>query len=322
MILKIWLNVPPLVGVLESYSPDLFICRTISLTRTCTLVPLLRECACSRRGFLDLSAALYLFFLSQYSIPPSDDPRSIFWFSCTKPWIHNVSLNIRIRTFLLLTLYPFLTVSLADIDNYITLFQNLSSLFPRSHFKHTVGVNGPAMMRSLRYDLSGLRDDLDECTLHLTEAILLPALSVDGCGLSSVPLLFQLASALLQRSKQFEQTRAEDVFYSIQYLHYLQALPLDSSGVLRNDVTGLLVESLGLQFGLGTQNTTRNVKEMVVHCRELLASDILTDFPITAFLSLSLAIQVEHFRGRHVQSVYDAIECLRQAVKLCPPHSH
>ena len=139
------------------------------------------------------------------------------------------------------------------------------------------------MMRSLRYDLSGLRDDLDKCTLHLTEAILLPPLSVDECGLSSVPLLIQLALALLQRSKQFEQTRAGDVFYSIQYLHYLQALPLDSSGVLRSDVTGLLVEALGLQFGLGTQDTTRNVEEMVVHCRELLASDVSTDFPITAF---------------------------------------
>jgi tetratricopeptide (TPR) repeat protein len=171
----------------------------------------------------------------------------------------------------------------------------------------------------LRYGLSGQKEDVDKCITHFTEAILLPPISVAGPGLNIVHLLFILASTLLQRSETFEQP--DDVQASIKYLLYLRGLPLDSSSVPKNDVTNPLIEGLYLQVKLGSPDVTRNMEEMVALCRELLASDISTDFPTTAFSYLSHTICTALCRGRHVESVGEAIECIRDAVKVCPPHS-
>ncbi|KAH9055403.1 hypothetical protein EDB87DRAFT_1688265 [Lactarius vividus] len=213
-----------------------------------------------------------------------------------------------------------LQVSIDDIDDRITFFQGTRSQFPRSHCIHIVGVQGLARVRFMRYGWSGEKEDLDKCILHFTEAILLPPIPTAAPGLNIVDLLFRLASALLHRSKKFEQL--DDVRCAVEYLRRLRALPLDSFGVLRKKVTESLVEALYFHVHLGTQDPRRNIEEMLVLFRELLASEISTDFPTAAFTSLCLAIQTKPFRGRHGPLLDEVIGCLRDAVKACPPHSH
>ena len=136
-------------------------------------------------------------------------------------------------------------------------------------------------------------------------------------GLNTVELLFRLISALFRRSKKFEQL--DDVQYAIEYLRYLRGLPLDSFDIPRNKVIELLIEALCFHVQL-TEDATRNMEEVVALCRELLASDISTDFPAAAFSSLYPAIHTELFRGRRGQLLDEAIGFLRDAVKVCPPH--
>ncbi len=172
----------------------------------------------------------------------------------------------------------------------------------------------------MRYGWSEEKEDLDKCILHFTEAILLPPLPMAGVGFNIIELLFRLASALLNRSKKFGQL--DDVRYAIEYLRYLRGLPLDSFDVLRNKATESLIEALCLHVQLGTRDATRNIEEVLVLCHELLASDISTGFPTAAFTSLYPAIHAELFRGRHGPLLDEAIGCLRDAVKVCPPHLH
>jgi CHAT domain-containing protein len=168
--------------------------------------------------------------------------------------------------------------------------------------------------------LSKEKKDLDKCILHSTEAILLPPLPVAGPALNIFELLFQLASSLLHRSKASEQL--DGVQSAIAHLRYLRNLHLDSFGVPRRKVTGSLIEALGLLVQLDTQDAARNMEEMLVLCRELLAADISTDFPAAAFTSLYPAIHTGIFQGNHGPFVDEAIECLRGAVKACPRHLH
>ena len=136
--------------------------------------------------------------------------------------------------------------------------------------------------------MSRQKDDHDRSIVHYSKAICLPPVSGVTPSLSIVEPLFYLAYALLERSKKFEQP--EDVKYSIEYLRYLQGLPLGSFNVSRNGVTTSLIRALGTQ--VGAEGGTQNIKEMVILCRELLTSDISADFPIGAFTSLDQTIRV------------------------------
>ena len=214
------------------------------------------------------------------------------------------------------------TVSLPDIDSYIAIAQNSLSIFPRSDQTYIGWVHVLVKARLLRYNLSQQKEDLDKYILHGTEAIVLPPISEsqDGLALNIVQLFFHLAHALVERSRKFKQP--EDVRYSIEYLRYLRRLPLESSEVPRNDVTISLIRALATQVRLDIGDGTRDIKEMVVLCRELLTSNILTDFPIGAFQSLNQSVDFEVTRGRPICLLDDVIECLRDAVKVCPPDSY
>jgi CHAT domain-containing protein/tetratricopeptide (TPR) repeat protein len=177
------------------------------------------------------------------------------------------------------------------------------------------------LARFARYKRSQLKEDLDKSILYHTEAIIFhPPVSQPELSLDVVQVLFFLARALLERSQEFEQL--EGVKYSIEYLRYLRGLPLDSFDVSGNDVTTLLIQALTTQVKLDIGDGTRNIKEMVVLCRELLASYTSADFPIGAFDFLSHAVDVEFDRGQPIQFLDEVIECLQDAVKVCPPDSY
>ncbi len=192
------------------------------------------------------------------------------------------------------------------------------SLYPRSHLYHTIGVYILAMARFARCSLSQQKEDLDKSIVHYTEAIFLPPVS--RTGLNVVQLLFRLSFALLVRSEKFKQPH--DIKYSIEYLRYLRGLPLGSFDLPRNTVTSSLIRALGIRVESEAGDGTRNIKEMVVLCRELLTSNISAGFPVAAFMSLNEAVNAEFDRGRPVQSLDEAIQFLRDAVRMYPPGSH
>ncbi|KAH9005587.1 CHAT domain-containing protein [Lactarius hatsudake] len=219
------------------------------------------------------------------------------------------------------TVSPFLTVSITDIDDRIAIAQNLLSRYPRFHPEHINGVHTLADARFARYKLSQQKEDLDKSILHCTEAILLQPVSRDGLSSYIVELLYDLAFTLLRRSERFE--RPEDVKYAIKYLRYLRGLPvpLDSLGIPGNTVTRSLVKALAVQVKLESGDGTRNIEEMVALCRELLTTNISTDDFAFAFPPLYEALDAEFNRGP-VQSLDEIIECLRDAVKMCPLNSY
>jgi CHAT domain-containing protein len=222
------------------------------------------------------------------------------------------------------TVYPVLTGSIADIDDEIAFLQNSLSR-PRSRSGHTIGVHRLALARFVRYKLSQLKDDLDKSILYYTEAIFLPPVSQHEVQLDPTldvaPVFFHLALTLLVRSSDFAQS--EDIKYSIKYLRYLRGLLLDSFDlrVPRNLITASLIHALAAQVKLDVGDGTQNIKEMVVLCRELLTSKS-TDVPISAFKSLDQAAGAEFNRGLPIQLLDEVIECLRDAVEVCPLGSY
>ena len=189
----------------------------------------------------------------------------------------------------ILVIIPFLTGSIADIDRRITSLVNSFTLYPRTHSERMDCVDNLAKEWLSRYRLSGEKQDCDNAILHYTEAILLlPVSRAEHLG-NVVRHLFNLAIALLERFEEFGQP--EDIKFSVEYLRYLRGMACDPFGVPRDDVTKSLIQALYLRVkksdtGVGT----RNIKEMMVLCRELLIPDLSADFPIAASHFLSEAI--------------------------------
>ena len=154
-------------------------------------------------------------------------------------------------------------------------------------------------------------------------AIFLPPISRDGLFLSNVfSLLFLLAYALVERSEEFGQP--EGINYPIKYLRCLRESTLDSFDVSRNLVATSLVQGLRIRVQArdGDGDGNRNIKEMVVLCRELLTSDLSVSFPDAAFMSLSSAADAEFDRGLPMELLDEVVQCLRDAVKVGPPNSY
>ncbi|KAH9014877.1 CHAT domain-containing protein [Lactarius pseudohatsudake] len=214
-------------------------------------------------------------------------------------------------------------VSITDIDGDIANIQNVLSRHPRSHSEHIIGVHTLAKARLARHTLSQQKEDLDQSILHFTEAILLPPVSRDGVSLNIVQLLFFLAFTLLPRFEEFEQP--EDLKYSIVYLRYLRGLPFDSFGLDRHVFSISLIQALALHIQVESEagDRTQDINEMVYLCREFLGPNISADSLVAAFITLAKAATTEIIvRGRTgVQWLDKVIECLRDAVRLCPPGS-
>ena len=219
-----------------------------------------------------------------------------------------------------------LTVSITDVDNNIAIVQESLSIFPRSHPMYNSAVHTLAKARFLRYTTySHKKEDLDKSILHYTESILLPNLPPPPPIFGGIPspkpniieTLFRLAIALLERSDEFEQP--DGIKYVMEYLRYIRGFPLDSFDVPRTVVTTSLIQALGAQIEWGAGDWTREIKEMVVLCNELLTSNQPKDVPTAAVRYLGEAathIAITH--GFPSEMLDDMIDCLRDAVKVCP----
>ena len=220
------------------------------------------------------------------------------------------------------TISYLITESIAEIDRDITILQNSLSLYPRSHTEHINCIYKLAEARRNRYQLSEEKDDLDKSILHHSMAIFLSPVSYDGLLLRNVfSLLFNIAHALIERSVRFEQH--EGIKYAIEYLRFLRGSTLDSFDVPRSFVTVLLVRGLGIQNQnhAGDRNGTREIEETVVLCRELLTSDFTASFLEVAVTSLHVATDLDFLFELPIELHDEIVECLRDAVKLCPQDS-
>ena len=158
-------------------------------------------------------------------------------------------------------------------------------------------------------------------------AIFLPPIYRDGLDSflgNFFSLLFFLAHALVERLEEFGLPGG--INYPIKYLRFLRGSTLDSFDVSRNLVTTSLVQGLGIQVRAGDGDVdgdgTRIIKEMVALCRELLTSDLSVSFPDAAFRSLNAAADAEFDRGLPIKLLDEIVQCLRDAVKVCPPNSY
>ncbi|KAH9059790.1 CHAT domain-containing protein [Lactarius vividus] len=209
---------------------------------------------------------------------------------------------------------------IAVLDGLIKIVQIPLLLFSRSHFSGIICVHTLAMLRLARYKLSQQKEDLDKFILLYTEAVKL--LPVFWARLSVNILRVHFALALLNYLNRFQNFKqAEDVQIAINFLRYLRGLPLGSFDVHRNEITIQLIRALAAQVESEARDGTQNIEEMVALCRELLAPNISTIYPFAACISLCDTVNAEFVRGRSIQPLDAIVECLRDAVKVCPSNS-
>ena len=123
----------------------------------------------------------------------------------------------------------------------------------------------------LRHELSHQSEDLDQCILNLTEGVLLPHRRWNGRKEDIIVGFYQLASALLQRSKKSKQP--DDVNTTIDYLHSLRYHTLEAHNISRREAMTLLLDAFTFRIGLGSGNVMQDIDEMTAVCDELLNLD-------------------------------------------------
>ncbi|KAI0250877.1 CHAT domain-containing protein [Lactifluus subvellereus] len=207
--------------------------------------------------------------------------------------------------------------SLPDVDHYIMIFQHHLWFRPRSHPDRPLWLFYLSIARSIRYTMSDEDEDLDEYILHLTEAILHPRARL---YINVVQAFFLLTKGLIHRPNRFVQPGY--VTHLVKYLRHLRNLPLEAFDVSRNQVTEMLIRALSEDIKLDVVNVTQHIEEMVVLCRELLTSHVSGDFPVEVFSILSESVFTEFSQRLLVRPIDQVIECLREAIKMCPPRSH
>ncbi|KAH9171557.1 hypothetical protein EDB89DRAFT_2177117 [Lactarius sanguifluus] len=164
-------------------------------------------------------------------------------------------------------------------------YVELNLAFPSTAFKVYQLRSRPRLLaktRSIRYRLSQQKEDLDKSILFYTTLKRSSFLSFPGLDILSM---------------NFDQI--EDVKYLVEYIRYLQGLPLESFNIPRIDVMAMPIQALGVQVKSGTG-----------------------DFPVAAFTDLDQAAPAEFVRQWPIPLLDEVIECLRDAVKVCPPGSY
>ncbi|KAH9970656.1 CHAT domain-containing protein [Russula compacta] len=139
-------------------------------------------------------------------------------------------------------------LSLLEIDNNISQFQNLLLTIPRPHPLRSLCLLTLAIIRLTRYKVLDESEDLDKSISHSTEAILLPFDIPIELGFDIIETLFSLARALLLRSQKLKQPG--DVNHAIKYFHHLQDQSLETSSVTHSDIKAHLVGALSIQVEL------------------------------------------------------------------------
>ncbi|KAI9508831.1 CHAT domain-containing protein [Russula earlei] len=202
---------------------------------------------------------------------------------------------------------------LQNLDNYISLIQNLISFLP--YHLRTPCVHSLAMARFQRYMLTRQRHDLDLSILRSTEAIFLPP-PWGGAPPNIIQIFFSISLTLFHRAR--ESRRPKDVKHSVMYLRFLHNQPLEIFNVPPDLVTEVFVHALAIQVELDL-GQTQDIEEMAVLCLELLDSDISITPSTDSIMALFRAIKAQFVRWDGLREPpKKAIECLREANRRLP----
>ena len=109
----------------------------------------------------------------------------------------------------------------------------------------------------------------------------------------------------------------EEVDSKINYLRNLYDQPLDSLNLPYHKVTTSLVKSLAARVKGEAGSALEDIDEIVALCRRLLTTDTPPDLLTSAFQALTQAALDELHRGRQIQPLDQAIECLKEALRTC-----
>jgi len=158
---------------------------------------------------------------------------------------------------------------------------------------------------------------LDKSILYSTRTIYVET-PWDREGQSVVQIFLLIATTLLLRSKYFKQSN--DAQYSTEYLRYLQSQPLEMFNVPCNEAKASFVEALASQVELGINDAVRNMDEMMVHCRELLASNIPQPVLERAARALVSAYHSHRKQSSLLEDSEEIIKYLRETNKRLDSH--
>ncbi|KAH8984990.1 CHAT domain-containing protein [Lactarius hatsudake] len=186
-----------------------------------------------------------------------------------------------------------------QIEDQISHCRDILSSTPRPHPERSIRLHNLAGLLSSRFIHSDEKEDLDECIVYLTEAILLPHLPSDPPGDS------------------IESELPEDVQSSVIYFRYLRDhfKSIETFDIPRSEFATYLVVTLAHQVELGIGDAMQDIEEMTVLCRELLSSDsdISKDYPMEAIMPFSGAIITEFDKKNAKEPPQELIEVLRMA---------
>ena len=222
--------------------------------------------------------------------------------------------NRTLRLFGAASKSPRFTASFYDIEEYISLGQDILSSLPRSHPLRPPWISGLAVARQQRYGLLGDVRDLNTSIVQYAHTIFLPFhFSAEGAP-NLLQVFYCLTGTIFVRSFKFKEP--SDITHCLKYLRYLRGQSLQPFGVTDNGVTGLLVRALALQVHLEPGNGMQVVEEMSILCRELLLSDFSEEFLKVILTDLAKAIA--HVMTSRDQLPQQVIDCLREANTRLP----
>ena len=172
-----------------------------------------------------------------------------------------------------------------------------------SHITVSVAQTHSHMPSLQRENLSDQTKDLEETPLSL------PHHTRNG-----IQTLLGLALARLYRSKKYGEP--EDVDTAIVYLRNLRDCPLGAFNVSQHTVTTSLVEMLAVRVKGEAGDALEDINEILFFCRGF-TSDTSPGYLISALQALTGAVLDAYSRGKQLQSLDQAIGCLRRALESC-----
>ena len=138
-----------------------------------------------------------------------------------------------------------------------------------------------------------------------------PVLPRIESSLPNVPVNHRSANDLQNVNELLSNPRYRDVNSGIKHLRNLHDQPLGDFTISHHEIMSL-VEALAPRVK-GEAGYT--LEHIIVLCHGLLTSDISPDSLVSAFQALTGAVLDELYRNRQIQTLDQAIECLRKALK-------
>ena len=131
--------------------------------------------------------------------------------------------------------------------------------------------------------------------------------------------LLDLTLARIHRFKKFGELG--DVVPIIEHLRNLRGYVLEAYNIPHHAVTTSLVEMLGARVKANVGDALEDIDEMVILCHGF-ASGTSPGYLTSSLQALTGAVLDAYSRGKQIHGLDQAIECLRDALKTCPPGSH